>query len=195
VWFFFVQLPNYNVPNDRSGLLWAELRDAQTAALSLPRTAMAVTIDAGVPDNGHPPDKTIAGQRLARLALAHVFGVEQGDAGSPRAVDATLVGDEVIVRFADARSGLSLRGAELSGFEIVDASATVHAATARVDGAVVKVQIPSGVVPASVRYAWQNNPAVTLQNGAGLPAAPFKILVHPANPSPGASQTPNPTSR
>lgn len=194
-WFFFVQLPNYNVPNDRSGLLWAELRDAQTSALALPRTAMAVTIDAGVPDNGHPPDKTIAGQRLARLALAHIFGVEQGDASGPRAVEARIAGDEVLVRFADARSGLTVRGPELSGFEIVDRASTSHPAAARIEGDAVRVRIPAGVVPASVRYAWQNNPSVTLQNGAGLPAAPFKILVPPATPSTGAGQTPNPTSR
>jgi sialate O-acetylesterase len=28
--------------------------------------------------------------------------------------------------------------------------------------------------PQEVRYAWQSNPAATLFNGAGLPAAPFR---------------------
>jgi len=194
-WFFFVQLPNYNVPNDRSGLLWAELRDAQTAALALPRTAMAVTIDAGVPDNGHPPDKTAVGQRLARLAAGHVYALESGDLTGPVARAARLDGAEVSVGFSSAASGLVLRDTAAAAFEVTDAAGTAHPATARVDGAVLRVAGPAGVVPAAVRYAWHNNPPAPLHNGAGLPAAPFQILVHSAAPNSGGPKAPNPTSR
>jgi Beta-L-arabinofuranosidase, GH127 len=34
--------------------------------------------------------------------------------------------------------------------------------------------LPSVSNPKEVRYAWQSNPAATLFNGAGLPAAPFR---------------------
>ena len=192
--FLFVQLPNYEVPNDRSGIRWAELREAQAAALALPRTGMAVTIDAGVPDNGHPPDKTIVGQRLARLALVQAYGLDDGDATGPHALDAQLAGDEIVVRFAEARSGLIVRDA-LRGVEIIDRAGVVHAAEARAEGDVLRVRVPAGVAPQTVRYAWHNNPPATLCNGAGLPASPFQILVQSAAPTLGGGQTPKPTSR
>lgn len=194
-WFFFVQLPNYDLPNDRSGTRWAELREAQAAALALPRTAMAVTLDAGVPDNGHPPDKTVVGQRLARLALRFTYGMDHGDAAGPRATAARLAAAEVTVQFESARSGLVARGGELTGFEIVDAAGTAHAATAQASGETVRVQVPAGVTPSSVRYAWRNNPPASLWNGAGQPAAPFRILVQSAAPASGGGQSPKPTSQ
>jgi sialate O-acetylesterase len=30
------------------------------------------------------------------------------------------------------------------------------------------------VQPVAVRYAWEANPALSLENGLGLPAAPFR---------------------
>lgn len=194
-WFFFVQLPNYNVPNDKTGLRWAELRAAQAAALALPRTGMAATIDVGVPDNGHPPDKTAVGQRLARLAAGHVYALESGDLTGPVARAARLDGAEVIVEFSSAASGLALRDESAAAFEVTDAAGTAHPATARVDGTLLRVAGPAGVAPAAVRYAWRNHPPAPLFNGAGLPAAPFQILVHSAAPNPGGPKAPNPTSR
>lgn len=194
-WFYFVQLPNYEVPNDRSGARWAELREAQAAALTRPRTAMAVTIDAGVPDNGHPPDKTVVGRRLARLAAVQIYALETGDATGPQAQSAEIAAGEIIVRFAAMASGLAADAEPLRGFEVIDASGAAHAADARLTDGAVRIALPAGVAPVAVRYAWHNNPAVSLRNGAGLPAAPFRILVPSAAPVTGGLQTPKPTSR
>jgi hypothetical protein len=41
------------------------------------------------------------------------------------------------------------------------------------------VSSPAVPHPTEVRYAWQSNPAATLFNGAGLPAAPFRTEAWP----------------
>jgi sialate O-acetylesterase len=45
---------------------------------------------------------------------------------------------------------------------------------ARIEGDTIVVSSPSVPNPMPIRYAWQSNPAATLFNGAGLPAAPFR---------------------
>jgi sialate O-acetylesterase len=47
-------------------------------------------------------------------------------------------------------------------------------AEARLDGDTVLVSSPAVPQPVAARYAWQANPLVTLFNGAGLPAVPFR---------------------
>src|SRR5690606_35691710 len=72
--FLFVQLANFMKKNEQprdDG--WPNLRHAQTKTLSLPNTAMAVTIDVGDANDIHPRDKQTVGYRLARAALATVY--------------------------------------------------------------------------------------------------------------------------
>jgi sialate O-acetylesterase len=79
--FRFVQLANFN-----AGGNWAELRDAQTAALALPETHMAVAIDIGDANDIHPRNKQEVARRLA--------------AGpSPRFVSMRVEGDTVRLKF------------------------------------------------------------------------------------------------
>lgn len=172
--FLFVQLPKYNVPRDDSGLMWAELREAQRSVLSLPATGMAVTIDAGVPDNGHPPDKIVVGERLARLALVSVYHLDAGDAAGPLATGAEFAGNEATLRFSEAASGLQL--VSTAGFEVrVDNAWQPAGAVVVADGGLVVSAMGDGVID-GVRYAWRNNPVVALRNGQGLPAAPFSFV-------------------
>jgi sialate O-acetylesterase len=56
-------------------------------------------------------------------------------------------------------------------------------ADAHIDGNTVVVSSLSVLNPKAVRYAWQSNPAATLFNGAGLPAAPFRT-----DPWPGVTE-------
>ena len=48
---------------------------------------------------------------------------------------------------------------------------------ARIEGGTVLVSSPSVPSPAYVRYAWSDNPDVSLFNGAGLPASPFSAAI------------------
>ena len=72
--FYYVQLANFQAPvsDPAGGNGWAKLREAQTKALSIPNTGMAVIIDT-VPlaqaGNIHPVNKYDVGLRLARWAF------------------------------------------------------------------------------------------------------------------------------
>ncbi|MFA6174901.1 MAG: sialate O-acetylesterase, partial [Kiritimatiellales bacterium] len=73
--FYFCQLANYlaktNTPRESK---WAELREAQLMALAVPDTGMAVLIDTGESGDIHPQSKAVAGDRMARIALANTYG-------------------------------------------------------------------------------------------------------------------------
>jgi sialate O-acetylesterase len=73
--FLFVQLANYQ-PEAKEPIDddWAELREAQTMALLLPNTGMAVIIDIGDANDIHPGNKQDVGNRLALNARHLVYG-------------------------------------------------------------------------------------------------------------------------
>ena len=72
--FLFVQLANFmesrENPTDTN---WARLREAQKAALNVPKTGMAVTIDVGEWNDIHPLDKKTVSDRLATAAQHLAF--------------------------------------------------------------------------------------------------------------------------
>jgi sialate O-acetylesterase len=49
-----------------------------------------------------------------------------------------------------------------------------HPAALTIEGEMVLARAAAVPEPVAVRYAWANAPEVSLYNGAGLPAAPFR---------------------
>lgn len=165
--FLFVQISSANAPNEH----WGIVRDAQRRALSLRNTAMAVTLDVGLAENVHPPDKQTVGARLALAARAMVYG-EAVPYVSPLPWEVTVQPGALRVWF-DHAEGLSSRGKPLDGFEIAGADHRFVPATAKLEGTSVVVAAPQIATPMYVRYLWQNFPPAPLYNGAGLPASTF----------------------
>lgn len=175
--FFFVQLANLNRNADGTGEQWAWQRQAQTAALALPATGMAVTIDIGEADDIHPKNKQEVGRRLALLALRRTHGRDLVDEG-PVAGTAVRAGQTVRVAFTSA-AGLRSVDESLPGFELAGADGFFHAATARIEGESIILESAAVAEPVAVRYAWHNNPPAPLFNADGLPAAPFRRELGP----------------
>ena len=169
--FLFVQLPNYANGNP-TGRDWAELREAQTAALKLKNVGGAVTIDVGDADNIHPINKQPVGLRLALLAEDKTYDLSVESSG-PVFKFAEREGATMRVKFSHAQ-GLRSRTATVTGFEVAGADKIFHPATAKLDGKSVLVSAAEVPEPVAVRYAWTNNPAASLFNRDGLPAAPFR---------------------
>jgi sialate O-acetylesterase len=170
--FFFVQIPNY-ADGEPDGRKWAELREAQESALRLPATAMVVTLDVGDPEAIHPTNKRPVGERLALLALHHIHDQRTLEWTGPTVQSVQTEGASIRVKFTHA-DGLTSRTGPPTGFEVAGADKIFHAATAQVEGASVLVSATAVPAPIAVRYAWTNNPAVSLFNRAGLPAGPFR---------------------
>ena len=170
--FYFVQLANFARPVDKTDQEWPLLREAQTMALALPVTGMAVTIDIGDPTNIHPKNKQEVGRRLALVARAQLFG-EKIEFAGPLFAAAKPEGGALRVTFTHA-AGLTLAGDAHGAFEVAGADKNFVPAIARLDGDSLLVSADAVPAPVAMRYAWRNNPATSLFNAAGLPASPFR---------------------
>lgn len=176
--FFLVQLPRLGVPGQPPTVVgksaWAELREAQLrTAQTVPHTHLAVALDAGE-DHIHPRNKRPVGERLARLALAKVYGQDLVSFG-PSYAALRIAGDKAIVRFATDGAGLVAReGESLRGFAVAGEDRKFHPAEASIDGDTVIVRSTHVPVPVAVRYAWADDPDANLFNRDGLPASPFR---------------------
>jgi sialate O-acetylesterase len=174
--FYFVQLANYQKreaePKDSD---WAELREAQTMTLSLPRTGMAVIIDIGEANDIHPRNKQDVGRRLARWALAKDYGVNIAYSG-PVLDSMRIEGDSVRLKFKNlGGGGLKFVGDKVTGFTVAGEDKKFAWADAKIEGNDTVVLKAAGVEkPVAVRYAWANNPDANLYDKAGLPASPFR---------------------
>ena len=167
--FLFVQISDF-----KSGPWedWPTIREAQRRALALRNTAMAVTIDIGNPDDVHPTNKRDVGHRLALAARAMVYG-EAIEYSGPLFRQTTREEHALRVWF-DHANGLQANGSVLKGFEVAASDGKFVPAEARIEGTSVIVTSPAVDSPVAVRYGWANSPDCNLQNGAGLPASPFR---------------------
>jgi sialate O-acetylesterase len=174
--FYIVSLPafKHRSPTPVDGDEWAETRESQAvAAASVPNSCLAVTIDTGDADNIHPQDKQPVGERLALCALANYYGEKVVYSG-PTLKSVDRHRGEIRLHFAHTDGGLVAKGTKLEEFAIAGEDRKWYWADARIKGKTIIVSSPSVPKPKEVRYAWQSNPAATLFNGAGLPAAPFR---------------------
>jgi len=172
--FILVQLANYEPAEAKGGLTenWPRLRNLQaTVAREVPHTGMAVAIDAGDPKLLHPPNKQEVGWRAALVARHMVYG-EPVAASGPTLKKAEWTDAKVVLTFDHAEGGLTAKKEPLS-FVLAGADGTFQPATAQIKGDTIEV---TGIAkPASLRYAWMNNPPGIFYNAAGLPAGPFQI--------------------
>lgn len=174
--FLFVQLPNYSARHaEPAESSWAELREAQAAALTLPKTGMAVTMDIGDEHNIHPQNKQEVGRRLALLAETLAYGKEDVVSSGPVFAGMKIEGNKAKLSFKKVDGGLADKdGPPLKGFQIAGADRRFVWADAKIEGGKVIVQSPAVPKPVAVRYAWADTPDCDLANKAGLLAPPFR---------------------
>ncbi|WP_202424186.1 sialate O-acetylesterase [Duganella lactea] len=174
--FLVVQLPGYGATARTPGQSgWAELRDAQAAAVAGDANAgLAVTLDIGDRFDIHPTQKTVVGERLARAARSVAYG-DKTASGSPAALSAQRRGGDIVIAFRDNGGGLVTYSSDRAiGFEVC-AGAACRYAEARVAGDTVVLPGAAGADVTRVRYAWADAPFVNLFSGDDLPAAPFQL--------------------
>lgn len=222
--FYFVQLAGYMrhspIPKDNDASVsgyninWAWIREAQAKSLlTIPYSAMVVSIDTGDQGNIHPSGKDLVGQRLAHLALARDYGVSLVHRG-PRFVSQQIVGSDVILTFDNVGGGLKTRTVDaqpdatelskgfpavradastLRGFAIAGADQVFYHATRAEIIAPNQIRLSNAAdvpAPVAVRYAWQSFPNANLFGGTDLPAEPFRTDTFTPDTSTGADSTP-----
>jgi sialate O-acetylesterase len=178
--FLYAQLPNFMevqyLPSESN---WAELRFAQLKSLSVPNTAMTVTIDAGEWNDIHPLEKRVVGERLALAARRLAYGDENIVYSGPIYKSLSKEGNRIIIEFDHTGRGLMVKGGgDLNYFAIAGEDKKFVWADAIIEDNHVVVwndEIPN---PIWVRYAWADNPeSANLYNVNGLPASPFEATV------------------
>ena len=174
--FVIVQLPAFRQPVAepvQTTVQFGLARDAQLAtARATPHVGLAVTIDLGDAGNVHPKRKREVGERAAHAALATAYG--RNDGGGPMYDGMSVEGSSIRVRFTRIHGHLTVRDGSPSGFALAGNDGVWHRAVAKADGAEVVVQADDVPHPTAVRYAWAENPSVTLYDEQGMPASPFR---------------------
>lgn len=175
LFFYFVQIAPYSY---RKGTAAAELRAAQSSALQLKNTGMALSLDVGEPKNIHPPIKRTIGQRLAWQALAKTYGRKDVVADGPSLQAVRRENHQLHLTFRNLGGGLVARdGQALRCFELAGADGQFAPATAALVENKLVVVSPEVAEPQAVRFAWGEADIPNLVSRNGLPVAQFRATV------------------
>lgn len=175
--FLYVQLPNYGQPTEYSvDSNWAVLREAQLKTLSVPNTAMAVTIDIGEWNELHPINKKDVGMRLALAAQFRAYGEDDIVYSGPIYRSMKIEDNKIILTFDHLGGGLIAKDDEkLKTFFIVGTNKKFLKAEVEIKNNKIVVSNDKVTDPIAVYYAWADNPeSANLYNKEGLPASPFR---------------------
>ena len=180
--FFFVQLAPYFIHRD-----FTAVRNAQLAALKLPKTGFAVTIDLGDAHSPvqpiHPRRKQEVGRRLSLSALSVQYGmdvVSEGPTFASIAMD-TSSAETATVSFAAGTAGglhqaptadCDQVGSRLccreSPFEILAGGDWVRVNYTIQPSEQIVLNLPANASsPLAARYAWEAWPQCSVYNGVG----------------------------
>ncbi len=174
--FLFVQLANYqerfDYPTESS---WAKLREAQTQTFQeVDRTGIAVAIDIGQANDIHPRNKKDVGERLWMAARKVVFEEDIIHSG-PMYKSHEIHDNYAEVSFHFAENGwYNKEGDNIEGFAIAGQDSVFHWANVKLVGSTVVLSSDQVQNPIEIRYAWADNPKVTLYNSERLPVIPFR---------------------
>ena len=168
--FYYAQITPLEYPGNQYSQL---IRDAQRKALKgIDKIGMAILLDIGEKNNGHPGNKQDVGKRLALLALDKDYNYNVVSSG-PLYEDHRIVDDYIEISFNNLGSGLISKG-KLENFEVAGENKKFYKATAKIVGNKVRVYSKKIKRPKHVRYGWKNWVEATLFNKEGLPASSFQ---------------------
>ena len=176
--FYFVQMTPYNwKKNDSSAFNYALFRASQSEVLKMPNTAMVSTMDIGEPDNIHPRQKKVVGERLAIVALNRNYKQRHLISEGPIVRNIQFNESRAIIHFKKAtiKSGLSTNdGLPPKHFYLAGEDKVFHLATACINANRIYLTSNEVKYPKAIRYAFTNYPVTNFQNNSGFSANPFR---------------------
>ena len=167
-----VETPVIEIPDFlRLAYLW----EAQTNALRIPNTGMAVITDIADLRDIHPTNKRDVGYRLSLWARANAYGEKTLVYSGPLYKSMAVEGNLARLSFDHVGGGLIANdGQPLKWFEIAGEDHIFYKADADIAGDTVVVWSPKVPAPKAVRFAWHQLAVGNLANREGLPASPFR---------------------
>ncbi len=179
--FYYVQLAPYVYGKSNPENL-ARLWEAQTAALQIPHTGMAVTTDIGNPKDIHPKNKQEVGRRLALWALTHTYGKSGIEFTGPLYKSVQFDGGKATITLEHAAGLKSRDGQPLTWFTMAGEDKNFVPAKAEISGDKLVVTADGVTKATAVRFGFSQEAEPNLCNGAGLPASPFRTDDWPVKP-------------
>jgi sialate O-acetylesterase len=179
--FLIVQAPAHGPAKETSEESpWAQLREAQRMATSLPGTGLVVSADLGDADDVPGQNREELARRLVLSAQDVAYDKKNFIASGPMYHSIKVHGDRVHISFDNVNTGLIVKGGgDLKGFTIAGPDGHYLPGKASIEGKSVVVYNEQVPHPVSVRYGWADNPAgINLYNRDvlfrdGLLAPPF----------------------
>jgi len=171
--FYYVQLAPFRYGGDPT--LLPQIWQAQTKALSIPNTGMAIINDIADVNNIHPKNKVDVGERLALWALTKNYGKKGIVYCGPLYKSMAVRNGRIRIRFDHAGTGLASRDGEtLTWFTIAGEDRKFVKANTRIRRKSVVVWSDEVPNPVAVRFAWDQLAEPNLVNKEGLPASSFR---------------------
>ena len=165
---------------------WPWIREAQSEALCLPGTGMAIASDLGDPNDRVPAGKLAVARRLALLARHRVYGERIIDS-APVCRSVTIEGNKIRLTFGGAEGELTLGvppwhpdgqlpapATRLRGFAVAGKDRRWQSAQGRIEGGSVVLWSDAVPHPLVARYNWKGWCDGNLYTRQGLPVAPFR---------------------
>lgn len=179
--FFIVQLAPFGYWQDTGRDRFPIIRAAQArVAANVPDVYMAAIMDAGLRDDIHPKCKRIPGQRLARLAINHLY--EEDIACEAPVGDAITVEDgRAVIHMLHTDGELEIRGEKLSALEVSVHEVGLESFDTKISGCDIVIESEAIRKKNSlcVRFAETDFCTVNLYNKSGLAARPFTLCYRP----------------
>ena len=190
--FYYVQIAPFRY-GDKDPTTLAKFWEAQAAVQSAaPKTAMVVINDIATVNDIHPPNKQEVGRRLALLALANDYGMQDVAARSPELVSMELMGKQLKLSFKNTAGGMKTRdGKPPTHFEVIGVgSSGYRPAVAQIQGDSLILSCAEVPEPTAMRFAWDMLAEPNLCGMTGLPVGAFRSGKEPEflDSVPGSSE-------
>jgi len=190
--FYYVQIAPFRY-GDKDPTTLAKFWEAQAAVQSaVPKTAMVVINDIATVNDIHPPNKQEVGRRLALLALANDYGMQDVAGRSPELVSMELMGKQLKLSFRNTAGGMKTRdGKPPTHFEVIGVgSSGYRPAVAQIQGDSLILSCAEVPEPTAMRFAWDMLAEPNLCGMTGLPVGAFRSGKEPEflDSVPGSSE-------
>lgn len=164
--FYYVQLSSIERPG------YGLFRDVQRKLLSIPNTSMAVSSDLGHKTDIHPKQKWPIGDRLAKIALAETYQINNLYSG-PLFDYTTIVKNKISVHFKYSQGLKTSDDEPVKDLQIAGSDGLFVDAKSKIKGTKLIIWSPKVKNPRLVRYGYSSFTNGNLVNKVHLPASTF----------------------
>lgn len=174
--FIFVQLPNCNIEPYHD---WAQLRQEQTSALRIDKTAMIVSLGLGEDNDLHPLNKKAIANQLYN-ASNKIDIYKHGYCDGPLIKDASQNNNMITLKFINLNGALVISDPSIP-FELINHDSVINLYDYSIHENEIRIAIDRTIQitkNSRIRYGWKNAPKIGISNTNHISISPFNISIN-----------------